>query len=285
MGYTIDYGYIEHITEGNSRAKVFVDKINDRLRVINYSGNVGVLFDTLLNLAQRTGSGKIIIFVPINECENLEQNGFVLEGKIKGFFKGLTGFGYSFYVNKKRAQSLHIEKEDQILNKILNKQIQANAVQEIKHGNFKIRKATPDDIPALIDMYRNIFSSYPSPLMHENYMRQVMDNNVLFIGAFNGEKLVSAASLEIDKFNANAELTDCATLPNYRGRGILQGIMERLEAEGRKLGIVVIYSLARAGSIGMNLSLYKLGYAYEGRFLNNCHIGGRFEDMNLWVKV
>ncbi|SFR05435.1 hypothetical protein SAMN05660706_11221 [Desulfoscipio geothermicus DSM 3669] len=23
---------------------------------------------------------------------------------------------------------------------------------------------------------------------------------------------------------------------------------------------------------------------YTGRFLNNCHIGGRFEDMNLWVK-
>nr|WP_315989693.1 hypothetical protein [Desulforamulus aquiferis] len=34
----------------------------------------------------------------------------------------------------------------------------------------------------------------------------------------------------------------------------------------------------------MNLVLHRLGYTFRGTLVNNCHIGGSYEDMNIWVR-
>lgn len=280
-----DYGYIEKIDVGISKASIFVDKINKRLRVNEFTGAAGALVDELLDLAKKTASGKVIFFVSENEKSSLEIKGFQMEGEIAGFFKGKTAYGYSFFIEPQRSQSRYVGMENEILHKIMQKKKAFNKQIVTMEDHLEVRLVTQRDIPGLIEMYRDIFASYPSPLMQEDYMRQSMNNNVLFVGAFDGNKPVSAASLEIDRSNGNAELTDCATVKSYQGKGILQILMDRLEVQGNSMGLGVLYSLARAGSFGMNASLYKLGYAYKGRFINNCHIGGRFEDMNLWVKL
>jgi hypothetical protein len=35
----------------------------------------------------------------------------------------------------------------------------------------------------------------------------------------------------------------------------------------------------------MNTALARLGYRFRGRLMNNCHIMGGFEDMNIWVRL
>jgi len=34
-----------------------------------------------------------------------------------------------------------------------------------------------------------------------------------------------------------------------------------------------------------NKAFYRSGYNYGGRLLNNCHIAGSFENMNIWSKT
>jgi len=287
MQHDRDYGYVETIKQGNSSARVFVDRVNARLKVLDCDGNFSEITDTLIDLARRAGSGKIIYFAPGAELKSLERKGFVLEGEIESFFNGDTAYGFSLFIHENRKISQYTLVENKIIEEI-NKGKETSSTRD---GNklpgfdgICFRAVTEDDIPGLAQMYRQVFVSYPSPLLQPEYMLYAMRNSVMFMGAFCGTKPVSAASLEIDRKNCNAELTDCATLKEYRGRGILQKLMEMLEEESKKDKLRVLYSLARAGSFGMNASLAKFGYKYRGRFLNNCHIGGRFEDMNLWVK-
>lgn len=149
---------------------------------------------------------------------------------------------------------------------------------------YTARKICNEHVNELVELYRNTFSSYPSPLLDIEYVHNVMQTHVTFYGVFVGDILVSAASAEVDHRNRNSEITDCATLPEHRGKGLLSNLIMLLEKEMWVQKIAALYSLARAGSYGMNAALCRLGYEYKGRFINNCHIGGRYEDMNLWVK-
>lgn len=97
-------------------------------------------------------------------------------------------------------------------------------------------------------------------------------------------RIVSAASAAPDYDNANAEMTDCATLKEYRGHGMMQALLKTLEEDLQHRSVGCLYSMARSTSYGMNRVFHRLGYRYQGRLINHCHIMGQFEDMNLWVK-
>jgi beta-lysine N6-acetyltransferase len=64
----------------------------------------------------------------------------------------------------------------------------------------------------------------------------------------------------------------------------LQNIIYSLEEDLKEKGFYIAYSLVRAVNPGINKALSKLEYEYGGRLINNCHICGGFEDMNVWVK-
>lgn len=74
------------------------------------------------------------------------------------------------------------------------------------------------------------------------------------------------------------------TIPEYRGQGLLSNLVYSLEQDLTQKGFYTLYSLSRAMNPGINAVLFKLGYKYTGRLINNCHICGGFEDMNIWVK-
>lgn len=281
MSNAVDYGYNESLEIGHSNASVFVDKINKRLRLTGYSGDLNEIAPALAEMAQKLALGKVIIFAPQQDSADLESSGYGCEGKITAYFRGETAYVYTLFTDPRRKQSGYRQQEAELLNTIKHSQ---PAARNSDLGDLQIRTAGEEDIEKLLQLYSRTFKSYPSPLMEKAYMQQIMRRNVVFICAFNGNQPVSSASLEMDLENANAELTDCATLSQYRGRGLLQEIMNRLEDRAREIGLVVLYSLARAGSYGMNASLHKLGYNFEGKLVNNCHIGGRYENMNIWVK-
>ena len=112
-----------------------------------------------------------------------------------------------------------------------------------------------------------------------------MERNVLYRAVKDETgRIVSAASAEVDDKHSNAELTDCATEPEQRGKGLMFHILSALEADLRERGIMTAYSLARARSVGMNRVFHRLRHEYSGRLVNNCDIYGQFEDMNIWVK-
>ena len=111
-----------------------------------------------------------------------------------------------------------------------------------------------------------------------------MNVQILFKVAIENDNIISIASADMDKCNMNAEITDCATYPEHRGRGILKNLISELEQELFQNGFKTLYSLSRAINPGINKALANLNYKYCGRLVNNCHICGNFEDMNIWVK-
>lgn len=264
--------------------QLYFDFINSRLKVKEFSGNdTEGLSRYIINVARDNKLGKILFNAGEGLKPVLEGAGYVLEGIYPGFFNGVDAYGYSFFTDNNRKKSPYLEKEEEILRAITDSTRNNSRAKSLPEG-LSMRVVTSDDVQPVVELYRKIFSTYPSPLLDTGYVTRVMNSHVLFVAVFKGDRPVSAASADMDLKNKNAEITDCATLPEYRGKGLLTHLIKYLEKAMKGKRINCLYSLARAGSYGMNASLYNLNYRFTGRFINNCHIGGRYEDMNLWVK-
>jgi ribosomal protein S18 acetylase RimI-like enzyme len=81
-----------------------------------------------------------------------------------------------------------------------------------------------------------------------------------------------------------AEMTDFATLPQWRGRGFAGRLLKHLHSRIRSLGIRTAYTIARAASHGMNSVFRKSGYHYAGVLKNNSQICGGIQSMTVWYK-
>lgn len=269
---------------GGNFIEVYLDRFNKRVKVLDHQIQD---WQKAASLLDRTASehhlGKILFNVKQSGHHQLENLGYVREGDIPSFFNGENALCYSRFTDSQRSESRYCEQEEAILNQIKNEQ--PGFKTKNPPAGLKTGRIDHKQVEELVSLYRKIFSTYPSPLLDPDYVHRVMTTHVCFWGVFKDDTVISAASAEMDLSNGNAEITDCATLPDYRGQGLLRHLIMILEEELRTRGIGALYSLARAGSYGMNAALNRLGYAYKGRFINNCHIGGRFEDMNLWTKV
>jgi beta-lysine N6-acetyltransferase len=99
-----------------------------------------------------------------------------------------------------------------------------------------------------------------------------------------GETIAAVSSAEVHAGEGNVEMTDFATLPEYRGRGLSGYLLGRMEAAMRTAGIRTAYTIARAASLPMNLVFARAGYAYGGTLVNNTGICGGLESMHVWHK-
>lgn len=158
------------------------------------------------------------------------------------------------------------------------------AEPEAPEAPLECRAATPADVEAMAEVYRQVFASYPFPIDDPDYLRQTMDEHVAYFGAWDEGRPVALASAEMDPAGGCVEMTDFATLPPYRGRGLATALLTRMEAAMRERGIETAYTIARAVSFGMNITFARCGYRFGGTLTNNTQIAGRLEDMNIWYK-
>lgn len=276
-----NYGNFEDILNADYELKVFIDIHNERIKLTKYSGNIDKITNHLKEIALKKNLGKIICIVPENDKNKFLNNGFINEGFIEGYFKGKNGCWVSYFCNENRKFSPHIEKENQIIEQSLRVKDQYEYSQ-LK--DFNIRDGNKNDAKSLASLFKNVFETYPTPMENEDFIKEIIGDKVLFkVAEINGE-IVSAASADIDKDFLNAEITDCATLNNYRGMGLLSNLIYNLEQDLKKNKFLTLYSLSRAISPGINIALSKHNYSYTGRLINNCKIMSGFEDMNVWVK-
>lgn len=140
------------------------------------------------------------------------------------------------------------------------------------------------DSKRLAALYEEVFPVYPVPLQKPEYVRKAIESGTVFLFIEKNQEIISAASAEIDSLHGNAELTDCATLPSFRGGGLMKQLLNGLEEELTKQQIFCVYTIARSLSFGMNAAFKQLGYRYGGRLVNNCYIYDKMEDMNIWWK-
>lgn len=262
---------------------LYIDYFNKRLRVDDYRGNVNMIVVELNKLMDTYQFTKLIYFSRFEHWRGLLSIGFELEGIINGYFNGSDNYIMTLYKENERRASSSWLQEDAIIQSIREK---GRKTDESKlPGQYSIRKARIEDAVKLAELYANVFPIYPTPMNNPDYVTKVMASGgtIFYVVECNNE-LVSAASAEINALLHNAEITDCATLPEHRKYGLLKQIMVELEKELKDSGIYCAFSLARALSYGMNAALYQLGYQYNGRLTNNCFIFDKIENMNVWVK-
>lgn len=277
------YG-IEHRISGDGfSATLFLDQFNQRIRVTEYTGpNLDALVMKLRWLSEANGFDKIICMATRKDWQQFLRHGYVLEAVLKYYLKGEDAYIVSKFRSQERLTSGNLMEEILAIEQIIETEDPQHVSDPSPDYGFRLARAS--DIPELIHLYQSIFESYPSPLVHEDYLRTVFAKETLFAVATLNGKIVAAASAELYPQHLSAELTDCATHPSSRGKGLMSYLLEILENEVLKRGYRCVYTMARARSYGMNCVFYRLGYEFMGRLINNCDIYGAYEDMNIWVR-
>ncbi|AEG58546.1 putative beta-lysine N-acetyltransferase [Desulforamulus ruminis] len=259
-----------------------VDKENLRIWIQDYRVKDPLLFSQYLTRwAKEESLEKIILPAREEDLKSFQENGFVLEGVIEAYYPDSKGYFLSAYPCIRRGKSLFLQEEQAMLKKILS---QPRLTKGCLPEEFLLRRATKQDINRMADLFRQVFATYPTPIYTPRYLNCAMEKGDLYMVVYHGQQLVGAAAAEIDRDYGRTELTNCATHPDYRGLGLNTLLLKELEQCCLNRHPRCLYSLARSSSYGMNLILHRLGYRFQGTLINNCHIAGRFENMNLWVK-
>lgn len=256
---------------------------NDRLRIIDYRGNVQHILNEVERILEQENFSKIIFYSRTKDWRSLLSKGFILEGVFSSFLNGTDCYVMSLFKSENRKTSNHWMKEDEILTTILE-QKKNNKLTPPIPITYSFRRATKNDADELATLYKQVFKVYPVPIDDTDYIRKCMEKGSIFYVVEYDKKIVSAASADVNMKLQHAELTDCATLPEHRKYGLIKKLLTHLEDELVQQGIFCAFSLARALSFGMNAAFYQLGYEYGGRLMNNCYIFDKIEDMNIWVK-
>jgi len=276
---------IEELNELNSTGKAIdLDPHNRRVKVYQLPQEdiFAEVKDTIENLAQDHQCDKIIFYSKEDEIKMLDQINCEKEGTITGFFQGEDAHIYSLFLNKKRNNPIAWEEEQKVM-EIVNQD--TKTVTEIDlPSEYTMRHAQLKDAKRMAELYDEVFETYPTPMHEPEFIEEMMHNHVYFTIIEHKGELVSACSADLfPEFNA-AEMTDCATLPEYRGKGLLSQQFIHIEKKMEDMGVHTLFSYSRAVSVGMNLINSRHGYSFGGRMLQNSNISGRFEDMNIWVK-
>lgn len=256
---------------------VYEDPYSKRLRIDDYSGN----FDGVLTLIDRSilpWVDKLIVKSRNRDVAAFEKTGYRQEARVKKYFSGEDMVFVTRYFAAARRVNTKEQEEEKLISRILGESLES--ISPRQSCSF----ATADDADELAALYRRTFKVYPTPVGDPDHVRKTLLEGTLYVFIREGGQLISAASAEINRQYGNAELTDCATADEARGRGLMRVLLTTLEQTLKVQGITCLYTIARSESYGMNKVFHQLGYTYGGRMTNNCMIYSGLEDMNVWYK-
>ncbi|MGG0716856.1 putative beta-lysine N-acetyltransferase [Robertmurraya massiliosenegalensis] len=270
------------ITGENFVIEIFNDPYNKRIRIEDINGNIFDAIAKAEEIAINSKADKLIVKSRNEQLFPLLENGFQCEAVIERFFLGSDCYFCCKYYTNERRNSDSYTKEDEIVKDVQS--LEKSTGLKSPPEEYKLVLVQKEEVERLAQLYQQVFKIYPTPLHDPSYILKTMDEGTIYFAFTKGEEMVSAASAEVNHFYKNAELTDCATLPEHRKYGLMKILLAKLEEELLARGIYCAYSIARAQSFGMNAALHQLGYRYRGRLTNNCYIYDKIENMNMWVK-
>jgi beta-lysine N6-acetyltransferase len=235
------------------------------------------------HLARKNDYTKIFAKVPEKQADVFKKAGYVTEAYIPGFFRGRQDVQFmAFYLDANRQKPAN----QSLLNRVLavagsKAKTCPKATCSKKYRVLRMSEADADDMAKL---FSHVFDSYPFPIFNADYLRKNMLSNVIYFGVRREDELVGLASADMDMQSLAAEMSDFATLPRYRGMGLAGILLDQMSKKTEAMGIITLFTIARAVSFGMNITFARAGFKYAGTLINNTHIAGRMENMNLWYK-
>lgn len=258
-------------------------KLNNRIYLIKLGQEdcPGIL-DDLRRIAAEHAYTKIFCKVPEWAAPVFIADGFMTEAIIPAFYQGKdAAFFLSKYLDSDRLMLL----ENQSLKKLSDLLKGTHTRAKLPENNsYQIRQLELADVEQITDLYRKVFESYPFPIHDHEYIRLTMKDNVRYFGVAKKGRLIAVASAEMDEEGKNAEMTDFATDPDFRGRKLGQLLLAKMEKEMKAMRMKTLYTIARLPSIPMNKVFLKHQYQYAGTLLRNTNISGSIESMNVYYK-
>jgi putative beta-lysine N-acetyltransferase len=240
----------------------------------------------LIDKAHSKGYSKIFAKIPRKVSKPFKKVGYIQEVEIPCFYNGEEDAVFmGYYLSERRMREENRGELEKVL--MLSKKKGEDpqpSSDTLWESNMILRRCTEDDAPHMAQIYKNVFRTYPFPIHDPSYLIETMDSHVNYFGVEADGELIAIASTEKDMKNRNAEMTDFATLPEWRGYGFARQLLGLMEEHAREENILTTYTIARAKSPGMNITFAQNDYQYCGRLINNTNISGQLESMNVWYK-
>ncbi len=259
-------------------------KENDRIYLMKTcKEDIQKIIPKLDELARIHGYTKIFVKVPSYAKESFIKHSYQTEARVPKFYNGLQD---AIFMAKYLSENRKTKKEKKTIKDVLETALSKDTMKNMfsLDKRYHYRKATPEDSDEMSKVYEQVFDTYPFPIHDPSFIRQTMKENVDYFGIWHKDKIVALASCEMDLKGYNVEMTDFATLPNYRGNKFALYLLNKMEQAMKRKGIKTAYTIARAVSYGMNSTFSKLGYTFSGTLIKNTNISGSLETMNVWYK-
>ncbi|MDD4802761.1 MAG: putative beta-lysine N-acetyltransferase [Syntrophomonas sp.] len=279
----------EVIAGNNFNCRVLISPYNKRITVYEFNltqDNAAVeMVNAIVKMALENDLDKIWLKSESQYWNDFSKAGMYMEAFIPGYYKGEEKtLIFALYLSRQR-QTPSCPKSLALLDK-MNSNVKYTKVKRELPEGITIRWGSKDHCFALASLYSKVFTTYPFPVFDPGYLKNTMnENNTYYITAWHKKELIAASSAEINRELQNAEITDFATLSQWRGRGLASFLLAEMENRLLAEGFRCLYTIARSSSTGMNSVFFSADYNYYGVLINNCNIGIGFEDMNVWAKL
>jgi len=257
-------------------------KDNDRIYLMKLAEKEPVdLIQQLDHLASANSYSKIIAKVPESAQPYFLINNYRQEAYIPQFYKGNEG---AFFMAKYFDQARAILKTDSLLNLAGALSVSKNN-NEILPERFTIQIMKARHTIEMANVYQQVFETYPFPITDASYLEKTMqDGSIIYYGIWDNQKLIGLSSAELDRSNLNAEMTDFAVLPAYRGLKLASFLLKEMEKKMEELDFKTLYTISRLNSPGITKTFINNEYHYSGLLINNTNISGKIENMNVFYK-
>jgi len=240
------------------------------------------ILDHMEKLAEDYAYSKIFAKAPSKYRAHFLAHGFVEEAMVPKFFGGSTDCSF---LGKYFSPERQCEDEPKTVKAVLTAAHDSTPAMPELPAGYSCRTMEPADCQLMAALYRRVFASYPFPIHDPDYLARTMEENLLYWGVFSDTgDLVALSSAEMDIAGENAEMTDFATHPDYRGRGLANFLLDAMEKTMADRQIRTAFTIARSYSFGMNITFARSGYHFAGTLVHNTNIFGRLESMNVWYK-
>ncbi len=234
------------------------------------------------NIANEFNYTKIFAKVPSQYAPLFFNDGYIAEAFIPRFFNGKEDV---LFLAKYKSEERHVPEYEHLQlfqNMLLNPPSLAKPQLGI---NYKIRQLTVDDIASMIKIFKQVFDTYPFPIFETEFLEKSMkEYGTRYFGVFSDDTLIAVSSAECSNIEMNAEMTDFAVLPEYRGKHLAAHLLCFMEKELAISDFKTFYTISRLKSLSMNKTFYNAGYKYSGTLIQNTQISGNIESMNVWYK-
>ena len=270
---TIGRSIIQHGPYSN---RVYLMKLDKR----DLPGIVGQIDE----LARREGYTKLFAKVPAGTAEYFITHGYRREASIPRFYQGEEDALFlGKYIDPSRARADNKEVLEEVLS-LARKKAESGQDDCMLPPGWNLLSCGPEQAEEMSRIYKVVFPSYPFPIHNPEYLRETMRSHIEYFGIAKDGKLIAISSSEMDLKGFNVEMTDFATLPEYRGQGLARCLLQKMEVVMSEREMRTAYTIARAVSPGMNITFARMGYKYSGTLVNNTQISGTIESMNIWYK-